>query len=92
MNKTLQGAVIAIVLQIISLALTFQIFNLNFNYSQLKTTILDGKAFVFLAAIATIPNILLFFYKVNRNQLNFAKGVQLIIILILLTLVVIKFT
>lgn len=92
MNKTIQGALIAFFLQIISMLITLLFFDINISLPEIKSLIAAEKSFLFLTAIATIPNVVLFFYMVNKNALNFAKGVQIVIILIVLTLAIIKFT
>ena len=91
MNKTIQGILVALGLQIVGLIIAFLLFDFDLTANELQRTIADGNSFIFLAAMATIPNVLLFFYTINQNKINFAKGIQIVIILLVLVLAVLKF-
>ena len=91
MNKTIQGILVALGLQIVGLTIAFLLFDFDLTANELQRTIADGNSFIFLAAMATIPNVLLFFYTINQNKINFAKGIQIVIILLVLVLAVLKF-
>lgn len=49
------------------------------------------KTLYFIGALSSIPNVLFFFWLVNKHKLNIAKGIQYIIIAVVVILAIVKF-
>lgn len=87
----LKGGLLAVGIELIALYIVSMIYGSgNGVFAFLERTVANGDLVLF-GAVATIPNILLFFWFVNRNKLELAKGIQTIIIVIVLFLAVLKF-
>ncbi|WP_299057199.1 hypothetical protein [uncultured Polaribacter sp.] len=63
----------------------------NYSFDDTLLKVQQGQLFGKLLSLAAIPNLLVFFVFIKKNQDNRAKGVLLATILIALTTLVIKF-
>lgn len=49
------------------------------------------KTLYYIGALSSIPNVLLFFLFVNKHKLKTAKGIQSILIAVVVILAIVKF-
>lgn len=92
MNAFTKGIVIAFVVFLFSiLLLGFYRAEFQDPFDYLSFAFHRKRPFILDAAIATIPNALLFFYFIHKNKLSLARGVQVFIICLVVCLVLLKF-
>lgn len=92
MNKFTIGVIVAAALELITLFILALFYSKSSDPVEFIKYTYNNKSIVTLAAFATVPNVILFFYMINQNKLQFSKGVQVFIICLVVFLAIVKFT
>lgn len=90
-NKLGAGLVLGFIVQFISFSL-FVFFNKqSMSVEEYLKVSMRFKTLYYMGALSSIPNVLLFFWLVNKYKLNIAKGIQYVLIAVVVILAIVKF-